>query len=105
MDTVFQIHGLRRFFDVIVTREMVRKLKPDPEGLLQAASSLGATTFAMIGDSIHDVSAAKNANGISIMIKSNTKETLDPQPDYLVQSLSEVPAIIQAAMIGNSSNR
>jgi phosphoglycolate phosphatase len=117
---VFQIHGLESFFDVTVTRENVRKLKPDPEGILFAAKKLDVARFFMVGDLILDLLAAKGAGGVAIIIKrtaeksnfnnalkSLTEEILSEiherigseanlQPDYTVQSLSEIPLIIQA---------
>lgn len=118
--TVFQIHGLGGFFDATVTRESVRKLKPDPEGILFAAKKLGVAHFFMVGDLILDVLAAKGAGGVAILIegtveKSNFNDALKSlpeevlseiqaragsevnlQPDYIIQSLSEIPPIIQA---------
>lgn len=118
--TVFQIHSLESFFDVTVTRENVRKLKPDPEGILFAAKKLDVAYFFMVGDLILDVLAAKEAGGVAIMIKrtaekSNFNDALKSlseevlteiqerigseaklEPDYIIQSLSEIPPIIQA---------
>lgn len=117
---VFQIHGLGSFFDATVTRESVRKLKPDPEGILFAVEKLGVARFFMVGDLILDVLAAKAAGGVAIMVegtveKSNFNDALKSlpeevlkeiqerigseanlQPDYVIQSLSEIPPIIEA---------
>jgi len=49
----------------------------------------------MVGDLVHDVSAAKKANGTSILVKRNPDEKIDFEADYVVQSLSEVPKIVQ----------
>jgi len=98
VDTAFRLHGLKNYFDVVVTREKVKKLKPDPEGIMFAAENLGAKSFFMVGDLIHDVSAAKNANGTSILVKRNQEEKTDYEADYVVQSLSKIPTIIQTTM-------
>jgi phosphoglycolate phosphatase-like HAD superfamily hydrolase len=122
MDTIFQIHGLRDYFDVVVTRESVRKLKPDPEGILLAIRELGARNFFMVGDLILDVLAAKNAKGTAIIVKREMekaeqqdlkkslpvdslkeirkiqKERANLQADYIVKSLSEIPEIVQVEM-------
>ncbi len=34
-DRMLSIHGIRGFFEVIITREDVKTLKPDPEGILR----------------------------------------------------------------------
>jgi len=95
---VFQLHGLDEYFDVIITREDVEKLKPDPEGTLLAIKRLCAKNFFMVGDLILDLLAAKNANGISIIVKRNPEEEAHLQADYSVQTLSEVPSIVQNVM-------
>lgn len=119
VNTVFQNHGLKDRFDIVVTRENVGKLKPDPEGILLAVRKLGATNCFMVGDLVLDVLAAKGAKVKAIIVRRNPEQP-DPQDllkslpaelleqakrlledgedfqaDYVVQSLSEVPAIVQ----------
>jgi phosphoglycolate phosphatase len=119
VDVVFQVHGLKAYFDVVVTREDVRKLKPDPEGILLAMKKLGVTRFLLVGDLVLDVLAAKRANGVAVMITRDLEksgdtdlsrslpaesltesklvlgESRDHQADYVIRSLREVPAIVQ----------
>lgn len=95
VNIVFQTHRLKDYFDVVVTRENVKKLKPDPEGILLAVKKLEAKNFFMIGDLIHDVIAAKSANGSSILVKRNSNEKMNFDADYVVQSLNEIITIIQ----------
>jgi phosphoglycolate phosphatase-like HAD superfamily hydrolase len=95
VDTVFQLHDLKMYFDVVITREKVKKLKPDPEGIILALKKLGVKTFFMVGDLDHDVSAAKSAKGTSILVKRNPNEKTDFEADYVVHSLSEILKIIQ----------
>ncbi len=97
-NTVFKLHNLKGYFNVVITREKVKKLKPDPEGILLAVKELGVKNFFMVGDLVHDVLAAKSANGISIIVKRSLEEKFDSQADYVVRSLSEVPTIIQSKM-------
>lgn len=115
---VFQQHKLKQYFKVVITREKVRRLKPDPEGILLALKRLDVNSFFMVGDLVLDVLAAKRANGICILVRrpeqlssldlytalpaeflDNAKETMNEKSgfgaDYIVQSLTEIPAIIQ----------
>jgi len=119
VNTVFQNHGLKNRFDVVVTRENVKRLKPDSEGILLAVKKLGATNCFMVGDLVLDILAAKGARVKAIIVRRNPEQP-DPQDllkslpaelleqakrlledgkdfqaDYVVQSLSEVPAIVQ----------
>jgi HAD superfamily hydrolase (TIGR01549 family) len=119
VNTVFQNHGLKNRFDVVVTRENVKKLKPDSEGILLAVKKLGATNCFMVGDLVLDILAAKGARVKAIIVRRNPEQPdpqdllkslpaelleqakrlledgKDLQADYVVQSLSEVPAIVQ----------
>ncbi|MGB8779932.1 MAG: HAD-IA family hydrolase [Candidatus Bathyarchaeia archaeon] len=119
VDVVFKIHGLKEYFDVVVTREDVTKLKPDPEGVLVATRKLGAKRFVVVGDLVLDVLAAKGANGVAIMVtrdleKSDSQDLFRSLPeilrenkrargergafqaDYNIKSLREVPLIVRA---------
>jgi HAD superfamily hydrolase (TIGR01549 family) len=95
VNIVFQTHRLKDYFDVIVTRENVKKLKPNPEGILLAAKKLDAKNFFMVGDLVHDVIAAKSANGSSILVRRNSDEKMSFEADYVVKSLNEIITIIQ----------
>jgi HAD superfamily hydrolase (TIGR01549 family) len=114
---IFRMHGLRRYFDVVITRENVRRLKPDPEGILLALKQLGANNFFMVGDLVLDILAARGANGLTILLRrpeqSDSQDLFRSLPtkvlektqsfreqknglraDYVIQSLEEIPAII-----------
>lgn len=115
---IFQMHGLRRYFDVVITRENVRRLKPDPEGILLALRQLCANKFFMVGDLALDILAARDANGLTILLErpeqSDAQDLFRSLPtevlgktesfreqgnglraDYVIRSLEEIPAIIQ----------
>jgi HAD superfamily hydrolase (TIGR01549 family) len=119
VDIVFRIHNLKSFFDVVVTRESVRRLKPDPEGILLAVKKLGIRRFFMVGDLVLDVLAAKSAKGGAILVRrdsegSDFQDILKSLPaeilekthettgtrgnllaDYVVRSLAEVPSLFK----------
>ena len=86
---------LADYFDVVLCRNDVLNLKPNPEGLNHAIEQLGICkdSSILLGDSLDDVNAARNA-GIRIMIITdgeNAKEDiLAAQPDYMVQSYEEL---------------
>jgi HAD superfamily hydrolase (TIGR01549 family) len=119
VSTVFQNHGLKNYFGVVVTREDVKKLKPDPEGVLLAVKKLGARNCFMVGDLVLDVLAAKGAKVKAIIVRRKPEQAdsqdflrslpaelleqakrlladgEDFHPDYVAQSLSEVVTIVQ----------
>jgi HAD superfamily hydrolase (TIGR01549 family) len=120
VNTVFEIHDMKNCFEVIITREDVKRLKPYPDGILSAVSKLSIKRFFMVGDLALDVMAAKKAGGLAILVRrdyeqagsqgslKNLKADVPKeaqteivekghlQADYVIQSLLEVPAIVQA---------
>ncbi|MGD8566019.1 MAG: HAD-IA family hydrolase [Candidatus Bathyarchaeota archaeon] len=91
---IFSTCGLRNFFEITITREDVKKLKPDPEGIYLALENLNNKSFFFIGDLIFDSQAAKAAGGVSIIINRNTSIKIGFNADYIVTSLLEIPSII-----------
>jgi HAD superfamily hydrolase (TIGR01549 family) len=92
---ILSMHGITDFFEVVITRNDVKKLKPDPAGILLALKRLNEQDFFFIGDLIHDSTAAKNAGGTSIIMNRNPRKKIAFHADYILTSLKEVPEIIQ----------
>ena len=97
-DLIISKHGLQSFFEVIVTREDVKRLKPDPEGILLAIKYLGESIFFFVGDESYDALAAKNAGGLSILVKRSLSRNDEPFSDFKVTSLNGIiPHIVRHA--------
>jgi len=92
----FSMHGIGNYFDVVVTREDVEKLKPHPEGVLLALKKLREKTFFLVGDLEHDAIAAAEAGGLSIIVNRASSKALQFHADFMVKSLSEVLAIVRS---------
>ena len=91
---IFSIHGISNFFEVVITREDVMKLKPDPEGILLALKKLDAQDFYFVGDLVHDSRATEKVNGTSIIVNRKPKRKLEFHADYVIRSLIEIPSLI-----------
>ena len=89
------MHGIDAFFEVVITREDMKMLKPDPEGLLLALRKLNAEDFLFVGDLAHDSRAATRAGGISIIVNRDSSDKPKFQSDYVVKSLREIPTLIR----------
>lgn len=65
---LLKLTGLDRWFEVSVSGDSLSQRKPDPAPLLHAMNKLGGTpeTTLMVGDSINDIQAARNA-GMSVV--------------------------------------
>lgn len=90
----FRLHNLDGYFDAIITREHVKRLKPEPEGILLALRQLGAHDFLMVGDLKIDVLAAKKADGHSVLVNRSRQWANNADPDYVVRSLRSIPPIL-----------
>jgi len=97
-ETIFAKHGLSEYFDIVVTRNDVAQLKPDPQGILLALKRLGDRAEFFVGDTRIDSEAARNAGIKSIIVRRGWPHALlppDPRADYSVESLAEIKKIIQ----------
>ncbi|MGB9659395.1 MAG: HAD family hydrolase [Nitrososphaerales archaeon] len=94
--------GLNDFFDVIITREDSKELKPDGGSIKKAIEVLGinAKEAIYVGDSVIDILAAKVAKVISVAVPtgvSNIKNLVEAEPDYLIHSLRDIIALLDSA--------
>jgi len=94
---MLSMHKLASFFKVIVTREDVRRLKPDPEGIILALKKLNGHSFFFVGDLVHDSFAAKRAGGVPIIVRRNPLKALGFEANHVVSSLEEVPNIVRSS--------
>ncbi|HHX28327.1 MAG TPA: HAD-IA family hydrolase [Firmicutes bacterium] len=100
-----EIAGLLGYFDAKVFYEDTARHKPDPDPILKALDLLEVRrgSVLMVGDSIYDIRAAKNADALlaQIAVKSagaaygpSGRATLsEEQPDYILDSVSEVLSV------------
>ncbi len=63
--------GIRRYFDVIVTRSDVNARKPDPKLFIECLRRLGGnpSSTVMIGDRCADVEGAKDAGMLAVVVR------------------------------------
>ncbi len=86
---------LSKIFDVIITRNDVTRLKPDPEGLNSAIEKLNANTekIVFVGDSYNDIEAARKAGIFSCYLvggeNSQTKNSKF-EADYEITSIKHL---------------
>lgn len=99
-DHMLSVHGIKSFFKVIITRENVKRLKPDPEGVLLALKKLNGQEFFLVGDLAYDSIAAKKAGGVPIIVKRNPSKILKFQADFVIGSLEGVPDLVQNILKG-----
>ena len=95
INSAFKKLKLDDIFEIVITRNLVSRLKPDPEGLLMAANSLKIDPDSILftGDSYDDLGAAKAANMKSCYLSGGQDEiNADDgiQPDFIINRLKEL---------------
>ncbi len=87
------IPGIRNYFDVVITGDMVSHSKPDPEGYLLAAKGLGIdpTKCIVVEDSLQGVKAGEAA-GCKVVGVAGTlnAEVLSPHSNIVVNSIANI---------------
>jgi HAD superfamily hydrolase (TIGR01509 family) len=87
-------HGIRDLLQVVVARDDVTRVKPDPELFLLAASRLGAdpTTCVVFEDSPNGMRAARAAGMRCVAVPNVLTQDLErPEVDLVLGSLDERP--------------
>jgi len=95
---------LIKYFAIIIGGDSLPKKKPDPEPIIYAIKKLGTRkeNTTMIGDSITDLTAAKNAGVQSICVSYGYSGDVDlskQNPDKIINSMEELPKAITSLPI------
>jgi len=85
--------GLKIFFKVVVTRNDVSRLKPDPAMIHVAIARMGVVVGWLVGDMLFDAEAARGAGLKSIIVR---RDGVRPRfsYDYFADSLSCVESTV-----------
>jgi phosphoglycolate phosphatase len=83
---------IANFFIEIIGSDSGYGAKPEPSQLLEIARTIGlkASEVVMVGDSVHDMIAARKANfkAIGVLTGVATKEDLQPYSDVVLNDIS-----------------
>jgi len=86
---MLSLFDILKYFSVIITRNDVLKLKPEPNMILKALSQMSTIDNYFIGDSRVDVIAAKKAQIKSILI-IREKKYPKYNPDIIIKKLTDL---------------
>jgi phosphoglycolate phosphatase len=90
--------GLTEHLDVIIGYDSGHGRKPAPDPLHAIAEMISVETsdMALLGDSLHDLHAARAAGAIGIGVLSGhaDAETLGPHADHLIDDIMALPALL-----------
>ncbi|MEM0375559.1 MAG: HAD family hydrolase [Nitrososphaerota archaeon] len=100
-----QVAGLSGYVSVVVSRDEVDRMKPDPQMVIKAVrecrSPLNGAVH--VGDSYVDVVAARSTGVLSIAVLggvSNLEELVRHRPHIIARDLNEVRMTLESMMLG-----
>ncbi len=97
-DPILESLNLMKFFDAVAGGDRFDVRKPDGGHLLQTLEVIGAggSPAVMVGDSINDVNAARNADMPIIVVSYGYTETPPAElgGDALIDNFTEIPALL-----------
>ncbi len=91
--------GLVPHLDFVAGYDSGHGEKPEPGMVLAFARTIGAQPgeVALIGDSTHDLHAARAAGAVAIAVLTGpaSRDILEPHADHVVESIAELPAYLR----------
>ncbi|MDH5448812.1 MAG: HAD family hydrolase [Candidatus Bathyarchaeota archaeon] len=98
-DYILNNFHIKQFFDVVVTREAVSKVKPDPSHLAAALKTLDVNVdeVVVVGDSIVDMRSAKALNAAAVGVATDSdlvKELNYAGAMHIIKSITSLPTLI-----------
>jgi phosphoglycolate phosphatase len=95
--------SIHAYFGAVIGGDSAPQKKPDPAPLLMALGQLGVSVedALMVGDSKHDVLAARRAGLPVICVPygyNHGEDIRDSQPDALIERIDELPALFSVAV-------
>jgi len=98
VQTTLELAGIMEYLDVIITGDIVKNPKPDPEPVRLALTRLGVEPeFAvMVGDTDVDILAGKSAgvSTIGVTYGAHGAGIKDFAPDFVINNISEILPLI-----------
>ncbi len=81
---------------IIVARDDVQNLKPHPEAMELALKKLGLAPneIVVVGDTIHDVEAAKAVGATSIAVHNPAIQFEPPGAGHYIKNMTELPGLL-----------
>jgi phosphoglycolate phosphatase len=88
------------YFDAVVSREKVRKVKPNPEHCETTLKTLdvNAEETIMVGDSVNDICSAKEIKTIAVGLStgiSSRQELINGGANYIITSITDLPVLVE----------
>ncbi|MCW3982985.1 MAG: HAD family phosphatase [Candidatus Bathyarchaeota archaeon] len=91
---------IQEYFQVVVPRDKVKNVKPDPEQFMLALKTLGVRPNAavIVGDSKVDMQSAKELKTIAVGLPagvSTTEQLMESGAHYIITTLIDLPVLVK----------
>jgi HAD superfamily hydrolase (TIGR01509 family) len=100
VNRILERFGIATLFDVTISRNQVKHVKPDPEHLQAALKVLGASPekTVVVGDSRVDMQSAKGLGAVAVGLPtgvSTIEQLMDGGADYVVTTMADLPLLME----------
>ncbi|MGD0979033.1 MAG: HAD family hydrolase [Candidatus Bathyarchaeia archaeon] len=102
--------GVAGFFDAVIPRNKVKRVKPSGEHLEAVLKALKVRPkeALLVGDATRDMECAKELKVMSVGLStgvSTQKELMNSGANYLVTSIADLPSLVKTAKLVAKQNR
>jgi phosphoglycolate phosphatase len=86
------------FFNDVLGGDSMPTKKPDPAGIFYLAKKwdLAPDQLVMVGDHVTDIEVGQRAGCKTVFIEVGIGETRGLTPDFIIQSMAELPALLES---------
>ena len=100
VNRILERFGIAKLFDVTISRNQVKHVKPNPEHIQAALKVLDVSPeeTVVVGDSRVDMQSAKRLGAIAVGLPtgvSSIGQLMDAGADYVVTSIADLPLLVE----------
>ncbi|MEM3403364.1 MAG: HAD family hydrolase [Nitrososphaeria archaeon] len=102
VDEILEKFNIRKYFDIVLTRDEVKFMKPSPEGIYHLLSlfKVKADECLTVGDGVIDIIPSKAAGIKTVVVVGGytpIEKLVQEKPDYIIHSLGELLPLITSS--------
>ncbi len=100
VDHIMRRFRVSSFFDAVISRERVKRVKPETEHLQKTLEALGVSPkeVLVVGDSFADMKCARGVGAVAVGLLtgiSTANELIDSGANYLITSITDLPTLVK----------
>jgi HAD superfamily hydrolase (TIGR01509 family) len=110
VNCILERFGIASFFDVTISRNQVKQVKPHPEHLEAALKVLGISPqeALVVGDGSVDMQSAKDLKAIAVGLPTGVSafdQLMNGGADFILTSIADLPALINRINRTSTENK